>query len=62
MEKRVSKFQIFSITMSALLTAGAYLLDNENAEFYFVDYNKVSEWNCKKMGYTNAYYIKREEL
>lgn len=30
MEKRVSKFQIFSITMSALLTAGAYLLDNEN--------------------------------
>jgi len=30
MEKRVSKFQIFSITMSALLTAGAYSLDNEN--------------------------------
>ena len=39
-----------------------YLLDNENAEFYFVDYDKVSEWNCKKMGYTNAYYIKRENL
>ena len=30
MEERVSKFQIFSITMSALLTAGAYSLDNEN--------------------------------
>ena len=30
MEKRVSKFQIFSITMSALLTAAAYSLDNEN--------------------------------
>lgn len=30
MEKRVSNFQIFSITMSALLTAGAYSLDNEN--------------------------------
>ena len=30
MEKRVSKFQIFSITMSALLTAVAYSLDNEN--------------------------------
>ena len=30
MEKRVSKFQIFSITMSALLTTGAYSLDNEN--------------------------------
>ena len=29
-EKRVSKFQIFSITMSSLLTAGAYSLDNEN--------------------------------
>jgi len=39
-----------------------YLLDNENAEFYFVDYDKVSEWNCKNMGYTNAYYIKRENL
>lgn len=29
-EKRVSKFQIFSIFMSALLTTAAYLLDNEN--------------------------------
>jgi intracellular septation protein len=29
-EKRVSKFQIFSIFMSALLTSAAYLLDNEN--------------------------------
>ena len=29
-EKRVSKFQIFSIFMSALLTSAAYLLENEN--------------------------------
>ena len=30
LEKRVSKFQIFSISMSTLLTSVAYLLDNEN--------------------------------
>ena len=30
LEKRVSKFQIFSISMSTLLTSAAYLLDNEN--------------------------------
>tara|TARA_R110001606_G_scaffold91924_1_gene204669 strand:+ start:53 stop:538 length:486 start_codon:yes stop_codon:yes gene_type:complete len=39
-----------------------YLLDNENAEFYFVDYNKINDWDCKVMGYTKAYYIKREKL
>lgn len=39
-----------------------YLLDDENAEFYFVDYNKINDWNCKVMGYTKAYYIKREQL
>jgi len=30
LEKRVSKFQIFSISMSTLLTSAAYLLDNQN--------------------------------
>lgn len=39
-----------------------YILDKENAEFYFVDYNDVSNWDCKLMKYTNAYYIKREDL
>mgnify|MGYP003655721005 FL=1 len=39
-----------------------YILDKENCEFYFVDYDDVSKWNCKLMKYTNAYYIKREEL
>jgi|TARA_R110000851_G_scaffold184993_2_gene334353 hypothetical protein len=39
-----------------------YILDKENAEFYSVNYNDLSKWNCKKMGYTNAYYIKRENL
>ena len=39
-----------------------YILDKENAEFYFVDYEDVSNWNCKLMKYTNAFYIKRENL
>lgn len=39
-----------------------YILDKTTAEFYFVDYDNVSEWNCKLMKYTNAYYIKRENL
>ena len=39
-----------------------YILDKENAEFYFVDYESVSNWNCKLMKYTNAFYIKRENL
>jgi len=39
-----------------------YVLDNENSEFYFVDYNDVSKWDCKLMKYTKAYYIKRELL
>jgi len=39
-----------------------YILDKENAEFYFIDYNKISNWDCKLMKYTNAYYIKREDL
>ena len=28
----------------------------------FVDYDDISKWDCKLMKYTNAYYIKREEL
>tara|TARA_R110002124_G_scaffold160990_1_gene328237 strand:+ start:49 stop:531 length:483 start_codon:yes stop_codon:yes gene_type:complete len=39
-----------------------YILDKTTAEFYFVDYDNVSKWNCKLMKYTNAYYIKREKL
>jgi len=39
-----------------------YVIDKTNAEFYFVDYNDVSEWNCKLMKYTNALYIKREDI
>lgn len=39
-----------------------YILDKKNAEFYFVDYNDVSNWKCKLMKYTNAFCIKRENL
>jgi|TARA_R110000823_G_scaffold261585_1_gene382366 hypothetical protein len=39
-----------------------YILDKETAEFYFVDYKDVSDWKCKLMKYTNAFYIKREDL
>ena len=39
-----------------------YILDKKNAEFYFVDYNDVSNWECKLMKYTNAFCIKRESL
>lgn len=39
-----------------------YILDKKNAEFYFVDYNDVSNWECKLMKYTNAFCIKRENL
>jgi len=39
-----------------------YILDKTNAEFYFVDYDEVSKWNCKLMKYTNAFYIKREDI
>jgi hypothetical protein len=39
-----------------------YIIDKENAEFYFVDYNGVSDWECKLMKYTNAFCIKREKL
>lgn len=39
-----------------------YILDESTAEFYFVDYNDVSKWNCRLMGYTNAFYIKRDEI
>tara|TARA_R110000868_G_scaffold348392_5_gene609444 strand:+ start:118 stop:606 length:489 start_codon:yes stop_codon:yes gene_type:complete len=39
-----------------------YILDKKNAEFYFVDYDDVSNWECKLMKYTNAFCIKRESL
>lgn len=34
-----------------------YILNETEAEFYFVDYNKVSQWEYRLMKYTNAYYI-----
>ena len=39
-----------------------YILNETTAEFYFVDYDDISKLDCKLMKYTNAYYIKREEL
>jgi hypothetical protein len=39
-----------------------YIIDDKTAEFYFIDYDKVSQWDCKLMKYTKAYYIKREDL
>ena len=39
-----------------------YIIDKNTAEFYFVDYSNVSKWDCKLMKYTNAFYIKRENL
>jgi len=39
-----------------------YILDKKNAEFYFIDYDDVSNWKCKLMKYTNAFCIKRENL
>lgn len=35
-----------------------YIINETEAEFYFVDYNKVSQWKCKLMKYTDAYYNK----
>ena len=39
-----------------------YLLNENTAEFYFVNYDDVSNWKCKLMKYTNAYYKKIIEL
>ena len=39
-----------------------YLLNENTAEFYFVNYNDVSNWNCKLMKYTNAYNKKIIDL
>ena len=39
-----------------------YILDKENCDFYFADYNEVSKWDCKLMKYTNAFYSKIENL
>ena len=39
-----------------------YVLNETEAKFYFIDYEKVSKWDCKLMKYTNAYYIKNDKL
>lgn len=39
-----------------------YILDKKNAEFYFVDYNDVSNWECRLMKYTKAFCIKKDLL
>ena len=39
-----------------------YIVDKTIAEFYFFDYEKINEWKVKNMKYTNAFFIKREEL
>ncbi len=39
-----------------------YILDETNCEFYFVDYDDVSKWDCRLFKYTNAFYTKRENL
>ena len=35
-----------------------YILNENTAEFYFVNYEIVSNWECKLMKYTNAFYNK----
>ena len=35
-----------------------YIINETEAEFYFVDYDKVSQWEYKLMKYTDAYYNK----
>lgn len=39
-----------------------YIINQTEAEFYFVDYNKVNTWNYKLMKYTEAYYNNIEKL
>lgn len=39
-----------------------YLLNENTAEFYFVNYIDVSNWKCKLMKYTNAFYTKIIDL
>tara|TARA_B100001250_G_C19733894_1_gene759849 strand:- start:587 stop:1078 length:492 start_codon:yes stop_codon:yes gene_type:complete len=39
-----------------------YILNKTEAEFYFLDYDEISKWKSKVMKYTEAYYIKRDEL
>ena len=38
------------------------ILDQESCNFYFIDYNNVSGWNCKLMKYTRAYYRNINDL
>ena len=35
-----------------------YVLDEVNAQFFFFDYNEVSQWDSRLMKYTEAYYKK----
>ena len=39
-----------------------YILNDNTAEFRFVNYNEVSKWPCKLMKYTNAFYTKIIDL
>ncbi len=39
-----------------------YILDKENCHFYFADYDEVSEWDCKLMKYSEAFYCKVQNL
>ncbi len=39
-----------------------YILEKENCEFYFANYNDVSNWECKLMKYTKAFFIKKDLL
>mgnify|MGYP003148011256 FL=1 len=39
-----------------------YILNKTQAEMYLVDYNDVNTWRSKLMKYTDAFYIKKEQL
>ena len=39
-----------------------YILNKTQAEMYLVDYNNINTWRSKVMKYTEAYYIKKEQL
>ena len=39
-----------------------YILNKTEAELFLVNYDDITKWESKIMKYTEAYYIKREEL
>ena len=39
-----------------------YILTDETCEFYFVNYDDVSKWECKNFKYTNAFGIQPKNL